>query len=67
MPKVSDYTIVPYYSSREPTVEKFKIVLGGRSHSVHKTLELASNMIKNLENDHWYCDRGFTRAERSNW
>ena len=65
MPKVSDYKIVSYYTPLEPDIEKFKIILGGQTHSIHKIYESAVEMVKKLEADPWYSDRGYTKADRA--
>jgi hypothetical protein len=67
MPKVSDYKITSYYTPREPTVEKFKIMLGGQVESIHKTYESAAELVSKLEADPWHSDRGYTKADRANW
>lgn len=63
----TDYKIASYRTSREPEIEKFKVSLGGQTISIFKTRELAANAIVKLMKDPWYYDRGYTRADRSNF
>lgn len=63
----TDYKIVSYRTSREPEIEKFQVSLGGKTVSTFNSRELATSAIVNLMNDPWYYDRGYTRADRSNF
>lgn len=63
----TDYTIKSYYTTLDPDVEKFKVMLGGQIVSVYKTYELATRAVVKLTFDPWYNDRGYTRADRSNF
>jgi hypothetical protein len=64
MTKRSDYKIKSHYTTLEPTTEKFKVVLGGETVAVRKTVEAAQQLIDNLEKDPWFLDRGYTRVDR---
>lgn len=63
----TDYKITSYYSSLQPDIEKFKVSLGGQTVSTFKTYELAARAIVKLTKDPWHYDRGYTRADRSNF
>lgn len=64
MTKRSDYKIKSYYTALDPATEKFKVVLGGDTVAVRKTVEAAQQLIDNLEKDPWFLDRGYTRVDR---
>jgi hypothetical protein len=60
----TDYIITPYYTSREPNIEKFRVSSGGVNLSTHKTYEEAARIVVKLVIDPWHFDRGFTRFDR---
>jgi len=64
--KISDYKITPFYSSLNPTVEKFQIIYGGKQHSVYKTIEAAEKIVFSLVKDSWFFERGYTKKDRCN-
>jgi hypothetical protein len=64
MAKSSDYKIISYYSTREPHLEKFKVIHGGTTQSTYTELAKAEEAVKNLRSDPWFYDRGYTRADR---
>ena len=66
MARASDYKIKSYYSSLNPSVEKFQIIHGGKQHSVYKTIAEAENTVSLLVKDPWLFDRGYTRKDRCN-
>jgi len=57
--KISDYKITSFYSSLNPTVEKFQIIHGGKQYSVYKTIEAAERIVSSLVKDSWFFERGY--------
>jgi hypothetical protein len=61
----SDYKIVKFRASVMPFVEKYRIVCGGSTISVHKDYESAQREVDLLAVDPWYHLRGQTQADRA--
>jgi len=61
----SDYKIKSHYTDLDPNTEKFKVVLAGKTVTIHATYDDAIKTIFLLEKDPWHHDRGNTRADRN--